>query len=79
MLGEEASKERYYNKSADTPIYRYSVVTDLLEVPADAVPEGVLGDDGVVELIEKFQNGQKERDTAGLSITLLQSYNSFFP
>ena len=54
-------------------------MTDLLEVPADAVPESVLGDDGVVELLEKFQNGQKERDTAGLSITLRQSYNSFFP
>jgi hypothetical protein len=61
MLGEEASKERYYNKSADNPIYRYSVVTDLLEVPADAVPEDAFGVDRAdEELPHKFPMAHAE-------------------
>ncbi len=63
MLGDEASKERYYNKSTDTPIYRNSVVTDLLEVPADAVPEDALGVDGAdEELPHKLPMAHTERD-----------------
>ncbi len=45
MLGEEDNKERHAYEGADTPIYRYSVFTDLFEVPADAVPEDALGVD----------------------------------
>ena len=66
MLGEEDTKERYYNKSADTPIYRYSVITDLFEVPADAVPEDALGVYGAEEeLPHKLPMAHTERDGAG--------------
>ena len=66
MLGEEASKERYYNKSADTPVYRYSVFTDLFELPADAVPEDALGVDSAdEELPHKLPMAHTERDIAG--------------
>ena len=66
MLGEEASKERYCNKSADTPIYRYSVVTDLFEVPADAVPEDAFGVDGAdEELPHKLPVAHAEKDNVG--------------
>ncbi len=57
------TKERYYNKSADTPIYRYSVFTDLFEVPADAVPEDALDVDSAdEELPHKLQMAHTERD-----------------
>ena len=66
MLGEEDTKERYYNKSADTPVYRYSVFTDLFEVPADAVPEDALGVDGAdEELPHKLPVAHAERDNVG--------------
>ena len=66
MLGEGETKERYYNKSADTPVYRYSVFTDLFEVPADAVPEDVLGVDGAdEELPHKISMAHTEQDVSG--------------
>ena len=65
VLGEEASKDRYYNKSADNPIYRHSVVTDLLEVPANAVPEDAFGVDGAQEKLQhKLPVANTEGDCA---------------
>ncbi len=66
QLGEEDTKKRYYNKSTDNPIYRHSVVTDLFEVPADAVPENALGVDGAdEELPHKLPMAHTERNNVG--------------
>ncbi len=66
MLGEENTKKRHGYEGADNPVYRYSVVTDLLEVLADAVPEDALGVDGTdEELPHKLPMAHTERDIAG--------------
>ncbi len=66
MLGEEDTKKRHGYEGTDTPVYRYSVVTNLLEVLADAVPEDALGVDGAdEELPHKLPMAHTERDIAG--------------
>ena len=66
MLGEKKTSEVYGNEGANTPIYRYSVVTDLIEVPADAVPEDFLGVDGAdEELPHKISMAHTEQDVSG--------------